>query len=262
VSHGQLACEFCFSPVALRWATANIVRCSSCGLLFRHPAPSNESLKRLYEASWIDPASNPDETGSTEIRLARVYAQHLARVLNRESLSGLQLLEFGAGKGDMLLALQELGARTCAVEPFGITHLAQRNLEVFPTLESIPPIRQFDGIVALEVLEHLSRPWLEIRRLKERLYPSGWLLLSTPNAASLNARLLGPRWREVAKTGHLVFFTSTSLTNVLLQCGFPRVTRLRWLIPYSEHPLLQCKDYALQLLRADGSLRYLAYASD
>jgi 2-polyprenyl-3-methyl-5-hydroxy-6-metoxy-1,4-benzoquinol methylase len=52
----------------------------------------------------------------------------------------------------------------------------------------------FDGIVSLEAIEHPRDPG-GVLRLYKRLSPGGWLLITTPNAAGLPARLMGQHWR-------------------------------------------------------------------
>jgi len=221
--------------------------------------PSNEHLEELYEGSWAEPARNLNETGGTDAELARIYARKVALSLGRNDFCGLRLLEFGAGKGEMVAALRDLGANVCAVEPFGHRYLQQEGFPAVPSLDALPRGAKFDGILAIEVIEHLPSPWKEIAALRQLLKESGWLFVTTPNAAGLNAKLRGSRWREAQKPGHVVFFTPRNLESLLARCGYRCHRRLRWFIGYSSKPLRVWRDYTLQLLRLDGELRYMAF---
>jgi 2-polyprenyl-3-methyl-5-hydroxy-6-metoxy-1,4-benzoquinol methylase len=221
--------------------------------------PSGEELDRLYRASWSEPGQHLDETGATEPELARRYARRLAGCLERNDFSGLSILELGAGHGGMLAALAELGARVTALEPYGRARLEERGYRVLGSVDELPAGERFDGIVALEVAEHLPDPTSEFRRLGGRLRQSGWLFLTTPNAAGLRARLGGDRWDEARKAGHLLLFGPRSLETMLERAGFDRRLRLRWLLAYSANPARGAVQVLLQLLALDGALRYLAW---
>jgi SAM-dependent methyltransferase len=57
-------------------------------------------------------------------------------------------------------------------------------------LEHIPLADQsVDGVVAGEILEHVSRSRLFLREIARVLRPGGWLVLSVPNIVSLKYRL-------------------------------------------------------------------------
>lgn len=258
--HNQgIECRFCGAGLAVCWPEANIYKCTGCGLMLRHPVPSDEDLAKLYGQCWSDPVRNQNETGGTTARLARLYAQKLAKSLGRSDFKGMRLLEFGAGRGDVLAALRDLGADIHAVEPFGYDYLERQGFRVFRSLEALPKGYKADGIVTIDTVEHLSNPWQQIQDLTQFLSDSGWLLVCTLNAAGLNARLKRAQWREAVKPVHLVFFTPGNFESLLIRCGYKHFQRLHWLLAYSGSPLRTCRDYALQLLHLDGELRYLLF---
>jgi hypothetical protein len=241
------------------WPAADFFRCPQCELLFRHPLPASGELSKLYGRGWADPEQNLRETGGTDLLLARLFAAKLAASLGLRDFSGMRLLEFGAGRGAMLQVLQDLGAETVAVEPFGHEYLRRKGFEVFSDLKSLPQNQRFDGVITLDTIEHLAEPWVEAGQLQMLLKPGGWLFVSTPNARGLNARISRDQWREAHKPGHIVLFTPESLRRILHGCGFGRVERLQWFFGYTSNRLRTCRDLALQLLRLDGELRYLAF---
>jgi SAM-dependent methyltransferase len=257
----SVACPFCGTGLMMRWRQASLWRCPDCGLLFRHPLPTQQELSELYCKSWLDPGCHEAETGSTELDLAFLLARKIATTLRRRDFRGLRILEFGAGRGGMQAALGRLGANVVAVEPFGYEYLKSRGVTVYRSLDELPDTAGFDGIITLEVVEHLTSPWIELRQLRELLTPGGWLFVSTVNANGLNARLSRFRWREINKPGHVVFFGPRSMESLLSHCGYSDVQRLRWLIGYDKTSLRKLALYATQLLAIDGELRYMAWNS-
>jgi len=252
-------CPFCEGDVGSYWPTVNVRRCFSCDLLFRNPLPSQKELTALYEESWSDPMENTSETGGTHLDLARVYARMLASSLALKDFSGLKILEFGAGRGAMLTALSELGADAYGIEPFGNEYLKKQGFNIFRSLDELPQGSTFDGVVSIDVVEHLPTPWNEIKRCRDFLTPSGWLYIATLNSQGLNARVYRSKWREVVKRGHLMFFTPRSLASILAACGYERCRRLRWFVQYDNSKAHTSLHYVLQALYLDGELRYLAF---
>lgn len=85
--------------------------------------------------------------------------------------------------------------------------------------------RLFDAVVAGEVLEHLlnARGFLESARRHIRV--GGRLILTVPNANSLNYFLQNLVYGyEVDGYDHVAFYTPLTLTNLLRKCGFELVS--------------------------------------
>ncbi len=251
-------CPLCRGSIRLLWAQSNFYECLSCGLRFRNPPPSRLELAALYGQSWLRPNEHPDETGSTGHRLAKTYAHRLAASLGAPDFRGMKLLEIGAGRGALMKALAEYGADVCAVEPFGYRELRAEGLIAYRCFEDLPENVQFDGVISMEVVEHMGAPWEDCARVQQLLKDSGWFFISTPNPGGLNAQLSGVNWREARKQAHLMFFGDHSMRLLLNRCGFSAVRRLHWFVQYGKSPIPALAQYGLQLLRIDGELRFLA----
>jgi 2-polyprenyl-3-methyl-5-hydroxy-6-metoxy-1,4-benzoquinol methylase len=234
--------------------------CDECGAYYRDPFPDEATLSLLYAKSWSAPGEEGhDETGNTSAAVARSLVDSLAGMLGRGRLAGARVLDYGAGHGAMSLELQKRKARVVSVEPYGHEHLAALGIPTYRELDEIPAAVRFEGIVCLEVIEHLRDPRTVLSRLYERLLPGGWLLLTTPNAAGLPARLMGSRWREAGKAGHIVLFTPAALARSLLASGFTDVRRPHNFIRYPGASLLRrFAHFGMQRFRIDGSLRVVA----
>ncbi len=252
-------CLFCKSQIKPYWSKARLWQCQHCLLIFRNPFPEPPDLNRFYTKGWAEPEANISETGTTDLLLARKYVKRLTHELNRPNLKGLKILEFGAGKGDLLKALREMGAEAVGIEPYGLDHIQKLGLPVYPSLENLPADLIFDGVISLQVIEHLPAPWDDLKKLSTRLKTGGWCYFSTPNIRGLNARLLRSGWREAKKEAHIVFFSPVSLKRLLAALDLSPSKRLRWLLIYHLHPIRILMNFFLQLFLLDGELRFLAW---
>ena len=250
-------CPYCGNEdIRIIWPKADFWQCSFCQLFFKNPMPTEKELIALYQYSWNNPEKHGSETGGTDSRLAKMYTRCLAYSLGRKDFSGMRILDFGAGKGLMVKALSALGARVCAVEPYGYKYLQAKGIKVYKELSEIN--NSFHGIVTIDVWEHLLRPWEILRKLKALLVNGGWIYIATANPLGLNARIKKDKWREAKKAGHLMFPAPHTMERMLKDIGFTRFRRLKWFIRYHKFPRWML-DYALQEVYLDGELRYLAW---
>ncbi len=91
------------------------------------------------------------------------------------------------------------------------------------TLEDMDPQgERFSVCVLSDSIEHLRDPLAALRLIHGLLEPGGVILLATPSLDSWSARLLRRRWMEF-KAEHLVFFSRTTIGNVLTRAGFEQV---------------------------------------
>jgi SAM-dependent methyltransferase len=86
----------------------------------------------------------------------------------------------------------------------------------YPPTEDSP----WDAITCWDVVEHLADPRTALQQLGTLLRPGGWLFLSTPDAGSLVARMLGRRWHYLDPVQHIVVFSRSNLRVLLRQAGY------------------------------------------
>ena len=86
-----------------------------------------------------------------------------------------------------------------------------------------------------------------------------WLLLSTPNARCLKARLEGARWINCQNPTHFYYFTRRSLRRTIEKAGFGSITTENFHFRYPGHSALRrASQRAIVPLGLGGELLFTA----
>jgi 2-polyprenyl-3-methyl-5-hydroxy-6-metoxy-1,4-benzoquinol methylase len=153
--------------------------------------------------------------------------------------SGHHVLEIGCSTGHVTSRLIEAGNTVVGVEldetaaaeartVAGVVHVVDLDITPVSSVESGP----FDVILLGDVLEHVRDPSPVLADIASLLGHEGRLVISVPNAAHVDVRLMLLEGRiEYQHDGlldrtHLRWFTKESLRQLLADCGFV-TTRLR-----------------------------------
>jgi 2-polyprenyl-3-methyl-5-hydroxy-6-metoxy-1,4-benzoquinol methylase len=139
-------------------------------------------------------------------------------------------LDVGCGRGDLLEIAQRHGFTCYGTEVAASTleNGAARGWIVGrdPDRDERFPAQGFDVVTMIEVLERVPEPRHLLDGAARWLRPGGLLYLTTPNAGSLNRRLLGLEWSIVLPPEHLTLWTARALERALSSTGFAKI-RLR-----------------------------------
>jgi 2-polyprenyl-3-methyl-5-hydroxy-6-metoxy-1,4-benzoquinol methylase len=220
-----------------------IVRCRECGL------GTLPSCWRDRAAVAYAQGEDPSYVRTAPERIAN--AHHLLHLVP----SGGRLLDVGCACGFLLVAARERGFDVRGVEPSAwATAYARREfgLDVWHgSLEEAPlEPASFDVVVLADAIEHLSDPRAALKKLYRLLKPGGRLLLLTPDAGSLMARLAGVHWWGLLDD-HYHYFDRRTLRRLLEDEGFTveRVTALGREFPL-QHWVYKLSQYSPRLHRA------------
>ena len=237
-------CKLCGSRRAQHLHTKNdveLVRCTSCGLVYVWNPPTRDAIERLYSfASGYHTAFRSGNSAESRAHAAR--AADFLRIVGRYSRPG-KILDVGCSVGFFLERARAEGWSTFGVEISNDTaELArERGLDVFTGTLEEAGLRpgSFDVVTMWDVLEHVEDPVATIAMAAEVLKEEGLLALSTPNIGGLFPRLSyraarwTGRWPHPEPPSHLFQFSKTTISRLLSQSGLAPIQILDRRIPLS-----------------------------
>lgn len=162
-------------------------------------------------------------------------ADGMIRRLSKYISESEAILDYGCGTGLLLARLAEQGYRVAGSDTSEQSLAATRHrlqgydtfLGAFTPDALLAEGREFDTILAVELVEHLHDDWLDhaLSILRRLLKPNGRIIVTTPNQERLEDSLLRcPCCRSVFhRWQHVRAWSQTSLTDYVEQRGF-RVT--------------------------------------
>jgi 2-polyprenyl-3-methyl-5-hydroxy-6-metoxy-1,4-benzoquinol methylase len=135
----------------------------------------------------------------------------------------VRVLDIGCGFGQTLEYHQRRGCEVYGVEADeNIRRVAERfgfkvHVGLFdPTLYEPG---YFDYVTLDQVVEHSTDPLSLLKGVARVLKPGGTVIASTPNPASLTARILGKYWLHWHVPYHLQFYTTRSMSALAAKAG-------------------------------------------
>jgi 2-polyprenyl-3-methyl-5-hydroxy-6-metoxy-1,4-benzoquinol methylase len=203
--------------------------CLGCGLRYLDPQPTEQQLEALYGPSYFAQA-RPGEPGYDRYveefeGIRRTFDERLG-MLPAPTPAGSRLLDVGAALGLFVERARAAGWQAVGLEPSPWAADYARDVLRQPVRTGkLPdvgvPEESCDVVTLWEVLEHLPDPRDTLSSIRRVLTPGGVLALSTPDAGSAVARLLGSRWPGWTKIPeHLYFFDRATLRRLLMETGF------------------------------------------
>lgn len=193
-----------------------LYRCCRCGLrqLFPYPVANNQDSQPYSDPTYLPNIGEAEYFGY----FMALYRSTLWRMLDRRS----RILDFGAGHCFYHKFLNDLGHDDVTSLEVNrvLAERAKRDLgleSVFTSLAAVNHLR-FDLIIANQVIEHVHNPRVLLdEELHPLLNPGGRIVLTVPNAASLNRTLLGKQWIGYSPAEHIWFFGETCASRVFEQ---------------------------------------------
>ncbi|MEQ8206130.1 MAG: class I SAM-dependent methyltransferase [Woeseia sp.] len=230
------------------------MKCTACGSLSFAETPDSGELGKVYDESW---QSSDDlsslATGSTDA----LIGNSLLDAFQWRPIPDAVCLDNGAGHGHFTKTLIERGCQhVYAFEPYG-TKPNWLDMDWIRDADKLPT-QKFDWVFLIEVVEHMLDPVAELQRIRTLLAPGGQLVLTTPNASGIRARLQKFEWREAQNPTHINLFSPSSLEICLRRAGFTETSRNFQPVRYLAKGLQAQILYLLQRIGMDGGLRYIA----
>ncbi len=159
----------------------------------------------------------------------------MLEMINELHLTGKNILDIGCFDGTLLSLVTNRNNKFYGIDAndFAVRQARKKGIKVkqffFDDVTKIPFADKFFHLIAAgEIIEHIYDTDFFLRELKRILKPGGYLLISTPNIASLGRRLLlltgispiieiSPN--EIDSPGHIRYFTFKTLAGLLAKHG-------------------------------------------
>lgn len=214
----------------------SVVRCQTCGLMRTNPRPTAATIGFYYPDSYSPYQSTQITLTATPQSPDRVWKRLIRHVFNKDSkhLPPLQpgrLLEIGCASGCFLHQMAQRGWQVAGVELSEKAGEMARSLGYAVhagALATAPePTEPYDLVVGWMVLEHLHDPIQALQLLQRWTKSGGWLVLSVPDAGSVEFRIFKDAWYGLHLPNHLYHYTRQTLTSVLERGGW-KLERVFW----------------------------------
>ena len=208
--------------------------------------PAEVAKFEAMAAEWWDPNGkfrplhlmNPCRLDYITAQIAAEYGRDLKAA---NPFKGLQILDIGCGGGLLSEPMARLGATVVGADaaprniPVAQVHAAAQGLEIdyrHTTAEGLAAAgEQFDVVLNMEVVEHVSDPLAYLTACRTLLKPGGIMVCSTlnRNAKSFLMAIVGAEWvmRWLPKGTHdwQKFITPDELCALIEKAGMEPVDR-------------------------------------
>lgn len=194
------------------------VMSAASGLIYVDPQPVQDlaafyrdDYRVAYKQTFVPKAKHIHRAG-------KVALDRLAHS-NGAPKSGMRTLDIGAGGGEWVYLMQQLGCEAFGIEPnsgYGSFAKDQYGVEVFLGMyqDASFPEGGFDLLSLFQVLEHLADPVQDLVNLSRFLKPGGLFLIEVPDILYGGMRF-DHKWHE----GHLFGFDRLTLEAVAAKAG-------------------------------------------
>ena len=231
-----VTCNLCQSQnfkILYRINNLRVVKCAKCNLIFVNPRLNEKALLQMYENDYFHrKVYAPNSRGfygyvdylSDKKNIIKTF-ENVFEYLKAYKKKG-KLLDVGCAFGFFLDLARKKGWETMGLEPSSqaCSYIRDKlNLLVHQgTLSKvILPPETFDLITMFDVIEHLRDPLAGLVKINRSLKYGGLLAVTTADADSLLARILGQRLEDIRRTNeHLYIFSRETIVAMLKKCGF------------------------------------------
>ena len=212
----------------------SIVECGACQFAFTSPRPDQQHIGVFYQSDTYISHTNSNKTWRDKInQLSRQWmVRRKHKAIHKYHPHG-QLLDIGCGTGDFLAHQMSRGYLVTGVEPNLTAResaIAAHAIPVFPQIDLVPALEQFQVVTMWHVLEHVPEIRSTLKQVFARLADRGIFVIAVPDRESWDAKHYGPFWAAYDVPRHFWHFRQQDLFRLLKEHGFELVTTRRmWL---------------------------------
>ena len=213
----------------------NVLKCSSCGLVFFEPRCGEDELDPEEKAYWERGQKKIYFRDEIRETFVEEFKSRLGKMKHYQPGRG-KLLDVGCGIGHFLDTAREDHWKVCGLDISPDAALAAR--EVYGVDVAVGTLEdsglsagRFDAMTLWDVIEHIRRPVENLKAANRLLRKGGILVMKTPDESSLFKQLARAAYRILGKRGsfllkyvyyipHYFSYTRKAMTLMLEQSGF------------------------------------------
>lgn len=199
------------------------VMCKESGLIYVDPLPV-EDLAQFYRDEYrVSYKNTITPKPKHVVRAGDVSLMRLGHSEDRIR-PGMKTLDVGAGGGEWVYLMQQLGCDSVGVEPNdGYGNFAKKEYGVDVSLgmhqDAVFERGSFDLVTLFQVLEHLAEPVEDLRSISTFLKPGGLFMIEVPDILFPGMRF-DHKWHD----GHLYGFDILTLEAAANRAGLETIS--------------------------------------
>jgi len=203
-------------------------RCASCDGVYLNPRPASADLAKIYPKDYYySSSSQVSKRGNRFVQMLWDAAER-RRMESVKALVGkprAKILDIGCGQGRLLKVIKgSLPEWELVGVDLGINdELSALGIKTYRDIYEKLDLKDgpFDLIFAQQVIEHAIDPAGMLRKMYEDLTPGGYVIIDTPNFASMDRKLFSKHyWSAYHFPRHMTLFTKGTLSSLASSCGF------------------------------------------
>jgi len=222
----KINCPICESINTGYYSTKNnytLYKCNSCKLLFLNPVPESIGVYDDTYFSGAEKGFGYVDYDADKEPMIPTFNKYLD-ILSDLGIKNGDLLDIGAATGFFMNIAKQRGFNVSGVEFSNFAaekgRKAGLNLITGDLLSQNFPDSSFDVVTMFDVIEHVPNPKEIISEVSRILKKGGIVIINTPDAESLWAKLLGKHWQLIMPPEHINYFSPKNLGNYLSRHGF------------------------------------------
>ncbi len=201
----------------------HLYKCNNCKLLMISPVPQSIDVYDVSYFSGAEKGFGYVDYDADKEPMTGTF-NHYIDLINNLGVSEGKLLDIGAATGFFMSLAKNRGFEVVGVElsDFAARKGREKGLNIVTgdLLNTQFMSGSFDVVTMFDVLEHVPEPKKLIAEVKRILKPHGLVIINTPDAESLWARILGKKWQLIMPPEHINYFSPKNLSKYLSDHGF------------------------------------------
>jgi SAM-dependent methyltransferase len=220
-------CAVCGHNLSFSKRYPGLLLCSDCSFLTADLKLSDEELTKLYGPDYFHDGEYENYIAE-KAALQLNFKHRLKLIFSLPSIGKQsQIFEIGCAYGFFLELLSGQFANAAGIDiAEDATKYAREVLNVdaiHGNFIDFEPDFNPDVICLWDVIEHLKNPREVLEHAHQITAPKGYVLITTGDVQSINARLRGPKWRLIHPPTHLHYFSKKSIRSLLQDVGYENI---------------------------------------